>query len=89
MFILYLIKSQISSHNYHNKISPIFEHSIRLKFENKVLVTESMISFDELNLLVDVGSSLGLWMGLSVFGILDKVVQFGNDAAHKFLSFIN
>ena len=52
-----------------------------LQFDNHVVHTKEMLAYDFSNFLIDIGSSLGLWFGLSVFGLADLVVrilQFAN-----------
>ena len=52
-------------------------------FNQKVIVTERMPNYDMFKYIIDVGSSLGLWLGLSVLGLHDLVVwavQFFNNS---------
>ena len=54
-----------------------------LTFNQKVLVTEKVPNYDVFKYIIDVGSSLGLWLGLSVLGLHDLVVwavQFVNNS---------
>ena len=54
-----------------------------LTFNQKVLVTEKVPNYDMFKYIIDVGSSLGLWLGLSVLGLHDLVVwavQFVNNS---------
>ena len=44
-------------------------------FNQKVLVTEKVPNYNMFQYIIDVGSSLGLWLGLSVFGLHDLVVS--------------
>ena len=44
---------------------------IKLIFTHEVLVLTDMQAYDMFNVIVDLGSSLGLWLGLSVLGIFD------------------
>ena len=41
-----------------------------ISFHPKVLVTERVANYDMFKYIIDVGSSLGLWLGLSVLGLL-------------------
>ena len=43
-------------------------------FDNQVKVNTRLLMYDVENLLVDFGSSLGLWLGISVVGIFDVFV---------------
>ena len=54
-----------------------------LSFNQKVLVTEKVPNYDMFKYIIDVGSSLGLWLGLSVMGLHDLfvwAVQFINNS---------
>ena len=42
-----------------------------LHFDPKVVVNEKMHNYNLFQFIIDVGSSLGLWLGLSVFGLHD------------------
>ena len=46
-----------------------------ISFNQKVVVTEKVPNYDMFQYIIDVGSSLGLWLGLSVFGLHDMVVM--------------
>ena len=53
-----------------------------ITFNQKVIVTEKVPNYDLFKYIIDVGSSLGLWLGLSVLGLHDLVVwavQFVNN----------
>ena len=47
------------------------DHRISLFFENTVSVQTILPAYSWGNLLVEIGSSLGLWLGISVVGIFD------------------
>ncbi len=51
-----------------------FLSEVVLTFNPKVLVTERVPNYDMFKYIIDVGSSLGLWLGLSVLGLHDLVV---------------
>ena len=62
--------------NFHESIADI-------SFNQKVTVTERVPNYDMFKYIIDVGSSLGLWLGLSVLGLHDLVVwavQFVNNS---------
>ena len=42
-----------------------------LKFAEQVVYTTKKLAYGTSEFLIDMGSSLGLWFGLSVFGITD------------------
>ncbi len=46
-----------------------------IDFDEQVEVTEKIFNYSTYNFIIDVGSSLGLWFGLSVFGIYDLVIE--------------
>ena len=48
---------------------------IGISFEQKVEVEEEMNNYNLFNLIVEVGSSLGLWIGLSAIGVFDTTTQ--------------
>ena len=54
------------------------KNSVFLYFENRVQVETVVIAYDFVSLLVEIGSSLGLWLGLSVIGIFDVAVVVVN-----------
>ena len=45
--------------------------TLRLQFDNLVVHRTKMLAYGFSDFLIDLGSSLGLWFGLSVFGITD------------------
>ena len=49
--------------------------SINSKFKKTVRVEKKVIVYTWFNFIVDVGSSLGLWLGLSALGITDLVIE--------------
>ena len=72
---LYVVKEKGSKKSGYNWAS--------LTFNQKVFVTESVPNYDMFKYIIDVGSSLGLWLGLSVLGLHDLVVwavQFVNNS---------
>ena len=46
-----------------------------VKFTQKVVITQTSANYNLFQFLIDVGSSLGLWLGLSVLGFHDLVVR--------------
>ena len=51
----------------------------------KVVVTEKVPNYSMFQYIIDVGSSLGLWLGLSVFGLHDLVVDAVQFIRNSFL----
>ena len=47
------------------------EKSLMLKFDDLVVHRTKVLAYGFSDFLIDLGSSLGLWFGLSVFGITD------------------
>ena len=47
------------------------EFTLILSFADQVVYTTKKLAYGSSNFLIDMGSSLGLWFGLSVFGITD------------------
>ena len=50
---------------------------INLNFRQSVKVTTHHKAYGLFDLIVDVGSSLGLWIGLSALGMFDLVIEAG------------
>ena len=48
---------------------------IELNFQKTVKVTRYLKAYGLFELVVDVGSSLGLWIGLSILGVFDLILQ--------------
>ncbi len=46
-----------------------------IHFDEQVEVTEKTFNYSYYNFIIDVGSSMGLWFGLSVFGIFDLLIE--------------
>ena len=46
-----------------------------VNFNQKVVVTEKVPNYDLFKYIIDVGSSMGLWLGLSVFGLYDLIYK--------------
>ena len=55
-----------------------------LSFEKKVKVIWFMEAYGLFDLLVEVGSSLGLWIGLSSLGVFDLLLQAGAIIQEKY-----
>ena len=49
-------------------------HHIHLFFENRMNIERVVLAYDFTSLMVEVGSSLGLWLGLSVVALFDLLV---------------
>ena len=47
-----------------------------IKFDEKVDINTDTNNYDVFALLVEAGSSLGLWVGLSALGIVDAIIHF-------------
>ena len=66
-----------------NKISLISDQEkidneraeIRFRFQQTVKIEKKVVVYTWFNFIVDVGSSLGLWLGLSALGITDMAIE--------------
>ena len=50
--------------------------AVKIHFDKTVYITEKQFNYDLFKFIIDIGSSLGLWLGLSVLGLYDILVQF-------------
>jgi hypothetical protein len=46
-----------------------------ISFQKKVSVTEKIPDYDFFKFVIDIGSSLGLWLGLSILGLWDLLIN--------------
>ena len=51
------------------------ENWAEFKFADVVTVETEINGYDSFRLIVEVGSSLGLWLGLCIIGIFDLVIK--------------
>ena len=49
--------------------------TLEFRFRNTVKIEKKIVVYTFFNFIIDVGSSLGLWLGLSALGITDLVIQ--------------
>ena len=56
---------------------------IRFLFEDVAEIHEDTNNYDGFNLIVDIGSSMGLWTGVSVLAIYDLTIMFANNKKMK------
>ena len=61
------------------------EGSIFITFNQQLLVNEKVFNYSLFKFIIDVGSSIGLWLGLSALGIYDIIVQAVNNKIVKSL----
>ena len=54
----------------------LYWSDMKLMFKEKVTVFKDVFAYDEFNLVVDIGSALGLWLGLSALSIFDHILEF-------------
>ena len=60
------------------------EHAkINLKAKEKVDVYHDIYAYDEFSLVVDLGSALGLWLGLSVLSIVHGIAHLAKNVSYK------
>ena len=60
-----------------------------LLFDEIVIFTEDIISYDFTNFLLDLGSSVGLWFGISVIGLTDLIMDAFLMTKNAFMSLKN
>ena len=58
------------------QISDKIRYAVELWFHTDVVFKKKVVSYDMFNFVVDAGSSLGLWLGLSILNITDAVIAF-------------
>ena len=46
-----------------------------LRFDDQVRIERKIVAYTWFNFIIDVGSSLGLWLGLSALGIFDIITE--------------
>ena len=61
--------------NYYNRLELVFKKTVR--------VTKYLKAYTEFDLVVEIGSAMGLWIGLSILGVLDLFLITGNDLRRK------
>ena len=49
--------------------------ALHFRFKKNVKVEKKIVSYTGFNFIIDVGSSLGLWLGLSALGITDLAIE--------------
>ena len=75
-----------------NKVSLVAENDgigknqtlVILNFKKTARVEKSIVAYTWFNFIIDVGSSLGLWLGLSALGVTDVAIK-GFQLAKKWL----
>ena len=58
--------------------------ALTVKMKDEMIVYTDVYAYDIFNLIVDLGSSLGLWLGLSALSIFDTLVEFYTTKIRKF-----
>ena len=48
---------------------------VTLRFDNQVRIEKKIVAYTLFNFIIDVGSSLGLWLGLSALGIFEIIIE--------------
>ena len=64
--------------NMYSSILPEF-HGIGMLFKTSVKETEELLAYGLVDLAVEIGSSLGLWVGLSALGVFDVAIVAGGE----------
>ena len=57
---------------------------VSMEIKDEIIVYTDVYAYDIFNLFVDLGSSLGLWLGLSALSIFDTLVEFYMVAKRKY-----
>ena len=81
----------ISAHaTHHNSFeTTMFGNGLAIQFTGNVRVETILPAYDFGDLLVDFGSSLGLWLGLSFIGLFDISALVAAMAINKFTMALN
>ena len=58
--------------------------AFKMKIKDGIIVNTDVNAYDKFSLVVDLGSSLGLWLGLSALSIFDTLVEFYMAAKRKY-----
>ena len=53
-----------------------YSYTVDLLFNTDVVFKRRVVAYDMFNFVVDIGSSLGLWLGLSILNITDAIIRF-------------
>ncbi len=64
-----------------NKINDAYAQVI---YKDVMIVNKDVYAYDMFSLVVDLGSSLGLWLGLSALSIFDTLVEFYKTTKRKY-----
>ena len=67
------------------KISGTYETKTTMSFQKTVKVTRYLKAYRVSDLVVEAGSALGLWIGLSALGVFDLLLQAGEFVLKKFM----
>ena len=73
---------QIKRKYYHTNV--INNAHLNIRVDEEVAVLTDVYSYDLFNLVVDLGSALGLWLGLSALSFFDYTVMYLSLAKSKF-----
>ena len=57
---------------------------VQMRIKDEVTVYTYAEAFDEFGLIVDLGSALGLWLGLSALSIFDTLIDFYSSSKKKY-----
>ena len=49
--------------------------NIVFEFKKTVTVEKKVVAYTLFNFIIDIGSSLGLWLGLSALGIIELIIE--------------
>ena len=57
---------------------------VQVKIKDEIKVNKDVYAYDIFSLVVDLGSSLGLWLGLSALSIFDNLIEFYKTTKRKY-----
>ena len=77
------IKAYSKLKKYETRYLMDISKEVHIRFDRTVKVTTYLKAFGLFDLVVEVGSSLGLWIGLSALGVFDLILQAGNRIMEK------
>ncbi len=75
----YCSETIASVHTREKRRTSVYASEIRIAFNQQVKVTEKIFNYGPFQFIIDVGSSVGLWLGLSVLGIV-KYIMLSSDS---------
>ena len=69
------LKTYIFTEKTSEEMADMTHYFVVLRFKSDVVFNKKVVAYDLFNFVVDVGSSLGLWLGLSILSISNGILQ--------------